>query len=201
MNNKNFFLISFLPAIAYWYLEENYPVRIAVMGGLALALLEITVEYIFTKHVHTLSKFNFFLILFLGGLSLMGDEGIWFKLQPAFSGWAIGGYMGYRLWQGKGLMVEMMESMKGEQKAAVPDFIFQALEKHMVLLFVLYGSFMAVVAISFSTDQWLFWKTIGFYIVFALFGIVEVFFLRSKVKKWHEAERARRVLQQMRPPQ
>ncbi len=202
LNNKNFFLISFLPAIAYWYLEENYPVRIAVMGGLALAILEIIVEHLFTKHIHTLSKFNFFLILFLGSLSLMGDEGIWFKLQPAFSGWAIGAYMGFRLWKGKGLMVEMMESMKDSSTTSlVPDFVFQGLEKHMVFLFLIYGSFMALVAMSFSTDQWLFWKTIGFYIVFGVFTLIEIIWMRVKIKKWHQAEHARRVLHQMRPPQ
>ena len=86
LSQKNFFLISFLPAIAYWYLEENYPIRIAIAGGLALSILELTLEYIFTKHLHSLSKFNFGLILFLGGLSLLGDEGIWFKLQPAITG-------------------------------------------------------------------------------------------------------------------
>ena len=43
IEKKNFFLISFLPAILYWYLEENYPVKIAVIGGLPAAL-EICVE-------------------------------------------------------------------------------------------------------------------------------------------------------------
>lgn len=198
MNNKNFFFLSFLPAIAYWYLEENYPVRIAVLGGLALALLEITIEYFYTKHVHTLSRFNFFLILFLGGLSLLGEEGVWFKLQPALSGWAIGAYMAYRLWKGKGLMLEMMESMP--QKSPMPPFIFQLMEKHMVILFAGYGSFMAFVALVWSTDRWLFWKTIGFYIVFAVFALFEIFFMRTKIKQWQKAEQARSILNQMRPP-
>ena len=187
MNNKNFFFLSFLPAIAYWYLEENYPIRIAVLGGLALAVAEVSIEYFYTKHVHTLSKFNFFLLLFLGLLSLLGDEGIWFKLQPAFSGWAIGGYMGYRLWKGKGLMLEMMESMP--KKTPLPGFILQKLEKHMVFLFVIYGSFMAIMAIKGSTDQWLFWKTIGFYIVFGAFTLIEILVMRVDIKKWHKSER------------
>ncbi len=199
MNNKNFFFLSFLPAIAYWYLEEYYPVRIAVAGGLGLAVAEIAIEYFYTKHVHTLSKFNFFLILFLGGLSLLGEEGVWFKLQPAFSGWAIGGYMAYRLWQGKGLMLEMMESMP--KKSPMPPFIFQMMEKHMVFLFIGYGTFMAFVALMWSTDRWLFWKTIGFYIVFAVFAVIEIFFMRGKIKQWQRAEQARQVLNQMRPPE
>ncbi len=179
MKQKNFFLISFLPALAYWYLEENYPIKIAVIGGLSLAVLEIAIEYFLTKHVHTISKFNFFLIGFLGGLSLLGDEGLWFKLQPAFTGVCIGLFMVYRLWQGEGLMWETMQSMP--QKPLIPKFLVRMMEKHMVFLFGGYGIFMAYVALSWSTDRWVFFKTIGFYIVFAIFAVLEVIYLRRRL--------------------
>ena len=110
-NSNKFFLFSFLPAIAYWYLETKYPIKIAIAGGLLLAILEISAEKIFFKHVHKLSKFNFFLLLFLGGLSLLGEDGLWFKLQPFFTGQVLGGVLIFYLWKGKGLMAEMMESM------------------------------------------------------------------------------------------
>ncbi|MCF8059681.1 MAG: septation protein IspZ [Bacteriovoracaceae bacterium] len=188
LSQKNFFLISFLPAMAYWYLEENYPIRIAITGGLILAILEIGFEHFYTKHVHTLSKFNFFLILFLGGLSLLGEDGLWFKLQPAFTGVGIAGFMIFRLWKGQGLMWEMMESMPN--KPALPAFIIQGLEKHMVFLFFGYGSFMVFVALKLTTDQWLFFKTLGFYIVFGVFFLFEMVYLRVTVKKWHKSSEA-----------
>ncbi len=55
--SKNFFLISFLPAIAYWYLEENYPVMIAVTGGMILATIEVLFEKIYFKHVQHLKSY------------------------------------------------------------------------------------------------------------------------------------------------
>ena len=174
--SKNFFLISFLPAMAYWYMEENYPLRIALTAGLVLAVVEIIVEKIFTKHVHTLSKFNFFLILFLGGISLLGDDGIWFKLQPLFTGIGISGFMIYRLVRGKGLLFEMMEIMP-EDKPRPPEFIVQALEKHVAAFFLLYGFFMGALAVWGTTDQWMFFKTIGLYIVFFVFLIIEMFLI------------------------
>ena len=186
MNKKNFYLFSFLPAIAYWYLEENYPIRIAVMGGLILAILEIGVEYFYTKHVHTLSKFNFFLILGLGGISLLGDEGIWFKLQPMFTGVGISLFLFYRLFiRGEGLLVEMGHSMH-EGKVALPDFILDKMERDLAFLFFVYGSFMGVVAWRGSTDQWLFFKTVGFYIVFFLFAIIEVLLMRKSLKAFSQ---------------
>jgi intracellular septation protein len=68
--NKNLFLISFLPAVAYWYLESNYDLKTALIGGIILGVAEILFEKFFIGHVHTISKFNFYLILLLGGVDL-----------------------------------------------------------------------------------------------------------------------------------
>jgi intracellular septation protein len=197
LSQKNFFLISFLPALAYWYLEENYPIRIAITGGLVLAILEVSFEYFYTKHVHTLSKFNFFLIGVLGGISLLGEDGVWFRLQPAFTGVAIAGFMIFRLWRGDGLMWEMMQSMPNQPP--VPAEFFKTMEKHMVFLFGGYGLFMAYVALELSTDQWLFFKTLGFYIVFGVFAVAEMIYMRLKVKRWHQNQQRNEVLKSFRP--
>lgn len=177
--------------MAYWYLEESYPVNIAVTGGLILAILEITLEKIFTKHVHTLSKLNFFLILFLGGLSLLGEDGLWFKLQPFFTGVAISGFLSYRLFVGKGLLVEMTEIL-GQSK--IPDFVLTYLEKHMAFFFLAYGIFMGALALFGTTGQWAFFKTLGFYGIFVVFMIFEMILLRFKLKKMMKYEQSRAIL-------
>lgn len=191
--SKNFFLISFLPAIAYWYLEENYPIRIAVTGGLILAILEITLEKIFTKHVHGISKFNFLLLLLLGGLSLLGDEGIWFKLQPFFTGVIMGGYLLFKLWRGVGLMEEMMMAMMEESRRP-PPFVIRTLEYHSSVFFLLYGIFMGFVALNWSSDRWLFFKTAGFYIAFFVFFLIELVYIRLKMRKMIENQRKAELL-------
>ncbi len=193
MKNK-FFLISFLPAIAYWYLEENYPIKIAVIGGLALSVLEISIEKIFLKHVHKISWANFFLIFFLGGLSLLGDEGRWFKLQPAITGVAIG--LGLIILQirGKSLFAEMMKEMNPDQNP--PEWILKILELHTGIFFGVYGLWMFYVVFYLSTDQWLFFKTLGFYLCFAVFFIFELLFLRRKIKKMQEHALQKEVLKQ-----
>ncbi|MFT6069864.1 MAG: intracellular septation protein [Bacteriovoracaceae bacterium] len=191
--SKNFFLISFLPAIAYWYLEENYPIRIAVTGGLILAFLEISLEKIFTKHIHGISKFNFFLLLLLGGLSLLGDEGLWFKLQPFFTGVIMGGYLLFKQWRGIGLMEEMMIAMMDEARRP-PTFIIRTLELHSSVFFLLYGIFMGYVAIYLSSDRWIFFKTAGFYLVFIGFFLIELVYIRLKMKRMIENQRKAELL-------
>lgn len=179
MKQKNFFLISFLPAIAYWYLEENYSLQIALIGGLILAVLEMTLEWLFTKHIHTLSKFNFFLILILGSIALIAKEGIWFKLQPAFTGVLMGGYLLYRCLKSKGLMLEMMEQMNNKNMNPI---VISILEKNVAIFLILYGLFMVPIAFMASTSKWLFFKTAGFYIATLVFFIMNMLYIRRKLK-------------------
>lgn len=184
-NQKQFFLISFLPAIAYWYLEENYSLQVALIGGTALALLEITLEKIITKHVHSISKFNFYLIVVLGAIAFIGNEGIWFKLQPFFTGILMGSYLLYRVIQNNGLLIETMESLGRE----IPDReSFKKLERDLSIFMISYGCFMAYVAFNLSTSQWTFFKTIGFYICSLIFFVFEMVMIRKNIKKKLELE-------------
>jgi intracellular septation protein len=185
--SKNFFLISFLPAIAYWYLEENYSLQIAIIGGLGLAVLEIVLEKIFTKHVHSLSKFNLILLLLLGGLSLLGDEGIWFKLQPFFTGLGICFFLIYKLIRGNGMLYEMIENLNNF-KELPPKEIIISLEKHLTVFFLIYSIWMGYLAVYMDTKYWIFFKTIGLYICFGVFFIIEFFLMRSRARAFYLAQ-------------
>ncbi len=175
MSQKNFFLISFLPALAYWYLEANYSLQIALAGGLVLAVLEMSLEWIFTRHIHTISKFNFFLILILGGIALVAHEGIWFKLQPAFTGVLMGSYLLYKCLKGKGIMLEMMEKVNGKKMDAL---MISFLERNTSIFLIAYGFFMVFIAFKSTTSQWLFFKTAGFYICMIIFYIGNFIYIR-----------------------
>lgn len=175
-------MTSFLPAVAYWYLDEHYPVKIALIGGISLSILEIIFEKLYNKHVHTLSKFNFVLILLLGGISLLGDDGIWFKMQPALSFWGVSAFLIYRLKKGRGVFTEMIEGMN--QQKAPPEFILRAMEVHITYLFLAYGILMAVLAVWFSTSTWVFFKTAGLYIVLAVFMGAQFVLNKQRMRKY-----------------
>lgn len=183
MNNasKPYFLLSFLPALAYWYLESYYSLEVALSGGIFLGILEMGLEKKFTGHVHTLSKLNIALIIVLGGVSLIAKEGVWFKLQPTFTGLSLAGFLAYKKVRNQSLMVEMLKDMK--QKPPLAEEVYKALEWHLCLFLIGFAGFMAHVAINESTATWLFWKTGGFYIAFGGFMILEMLYLRWFVRR------------------
>ena len=179
---KGFFLASFLPAIAYWYLEEYYRVEVAVIGGLCLSIIEIVLEKWLSKKIHRLSWFNFGLIFVLGGLSLVARDGMWFKLQPFFAAFVVGVLIYWKASHGEGFFAEMAAGMN---KNPPPKELINRLEKHTGLFLVIYGLWMGVLALFFSTGIWLFFKTAGLYILFFAFMIIEMLVTRWSVRRAH----------------
>lgn len=183
MNNaqKPYFLLSFLPALAYWYLETYYTLEIALIGGILLGVVEMVLEKKFTGHVHTLSKLNIILIVILGGISLIAQEGIFFKLQPTFTGVALASYLAFKKIRNQSLMMEMLQDMK--QRPPLPDALYKKLEWHMCLFLFVFAGFMAWVALKETTATWLFWKTGGFYIAFGGFMLIEMVYLQLIIRR------------------
>lgn len=177
-----YFLMSFIPAVAYWLLETYTTLEIALIGGIVLGIAEMIFEKKFTGHVHTLSKLNIALVVGLGAISLIAREGIWFKLQPTLTGICIACFLLYKKLQKHSIMLEMLSDMK--QKAPLPPEAYKTLEWHMCIFLFVFAGWMAHVAINESTAVWLFWKTGGFYIAFAAFMILEILLMRFFPKRY-----------------
>lgn len=180
--NTPYFLLSFIPAAAYWLLETYFTLEIALTGGIILGLLEMWLEKKFTGHVHTLSKLNISLIVGLGVISLIAREGIWFKLQPTLTGIAIAGFLLFNKSKGQSIMLQMLIDMK--QKVPLPPPVYHLMEWHLCLFLIVFAAFMAYVAIYLPTGTWLFWKTGGFYIAFGGFMVLEMIFLRWYLRRF-----------------
>lgn len=183
MNNhasNPYFLLSFIPALAYWFLETYYSLEVALIGGIILGVVEMLLEKKFTGHVHTLSKLNIALVVVLGFISLLAKEGIWFKLQPTLTGLSVASYLVYKKVRGQSLMVEMLTDMK--QKIPMPENFYKTMEWHLCLFLIGFALFMAKVAVYHTTANWLFWKTAGFYMVFGGFMVLEMVYLRFAMR-------------------
>lgn len=176
-----YFLMSFIPAVAYWFLETYYSLEIALIGGIVLGIIEMILEKKFSGHVHTLSKLNVSLIVILGGISLIAKEGIWFKLQPTLTGLSVASFLVFKKFKGESLMFQMMQDMK--QKEQLPAEVYKIMEWHICLFLIGFAVFMARVAIYETTANWLFWKTGGFYIVFGVFMLFEMIYIQWIMKK------------------
>lgn len=177
-----YFLLSFIPAVAYWLLETYTTLEIALIGGIVLGIVEMTLEKKITGHVHTLSKLNISLVVVLGVISLIAKEGTWFKLQPTMTGIAVSAFFIFKKWKKESLIHQMLIDMKTPAVKMLPAEVYGMMEWHLCLFLLAFAAWMAHVAINQSTSQWIFWKTGGFYVSFIPFMIIEMFFIRIKIK-------------------
>lgn len=180
-NRPPYFLLSFIPAVAYWLLETYFTLEIALIGGILLGIIEMILEKCFTGHVHTLSKVNLSLIVVLGAISLFAKEGVWFRLQPTFTGVGVASFLILKKLQGHSLMLDMVKDMG--QTPPLSEETYKTIEWHMTIFLLAFAAWMARVAIYESTARWLFWKTGGFYMAFAVFMVLEMIFLRFVLKR------------------
>ncbi len=180
-DQKPYFLLSFIPAVAYWYLETYYSLEIALVGGILLGVVEMLLEKKFTGHVHTLSKLNVSLVIVLGLVSLVAKEGLWFKLQPTLTGLSVASFLVFKKLRGQSLMLEMLKDM--HQTPPMPAVVYRTLEWHICLFLLGFAAFMAKVALVDTTATWLFWKTGGFYIVFGCFMVAELGYIQWVLRR------------------
>jgi intracellular septation protein len=136
----------------------------------------------FTGHVHTLSKLNISLVIVLGVISLIAKEGVWFKLQPTMTGIAVAGFFFYKKIKGESLIHQMLIDMKTPPGKMLPEPVYEMMEWHLCLFLIVFAGWMAYVALHMTTTQWIFWKTGGFYVAFVPFMIIEMFFIRIKIR-------------------
>lgn len=173
-----FFLLSFIPALAYWVVELVYDEQTAIMWGVGLAFLELIIEKVFTKKVHSLSVLNAGLMVFLGAMGFFFQEGALFKLQPTFTGLIFFVAFFLKTRSGGSYFHELLEEMG----RSIPADILKFTERNLAFFMLTYGSFMAYVTFTMETGTWLFFKTGGFYIASAIFMVLNTLYLR-KIRK------------------
>lgn len=176
----HFFILSFLPAMAYWYLEDHYSMNIAIIGGLILGVVEIIFERVFFSKVHSISKLNFILIILLGLIGLLDQNGLWFKLQGSFSSIFLGLFLLWNTHKEKSLFHEFLEDMN--KKAPPKEFLLK-LETHLAIFFFGYSLVFLYVTLKWSTGNWLLFKSFGPFGMMLIFFVFEYVYLRRLVRK------------------
>ena len=79
----SFIFGGLLPVLAFTLIEEYHGPVWGTVAGMIFGLGEIIYEKVRFKKVSTITWIGNAMILGLGGLSIISQDGIWFKLQPA----------------------------------------------------------------------------------------------------------------------
>lgn len=176
------FFGGLLPIIAFTVIEEKYGIIAGLIAGMVFGVGEIIYEYVTVKKVSTITWIGNGLILGLGGISLVFNEGIWFKLQPAileygFFVFLIGSWV---------MKKPFLKLMIEKQNPDAPDFVKARLSGMTLRLsfFMLAHALLATwAAFYWTTEAWVFLKGIGLTVSMVIYMALEILWARQKLKK------------------
>lgn len=176
-------LPGFIPLFIFIAADEIWGTRTGLVVALVIGLAEMLYIYVREKRLDKFVIIDTALLMVLGGISIILDNDIFFKLKPfiieavmciilgvsAFSKFDIMGGMTQRYMKG----IEMNEEVKHQFKRSLVSlfWIFTAYS-----LLVLYSTFFM------SKGAWAFISGGLFYIIFVIYFIVEIIAQRLKKK-------------------
>lgn len=169
-----------LPAIAFTIIEEKYGVIAGLIAGMTFGVGEILFEIIRHHKVATMTWIGNGLLLALGGISLVSNEGIWFKLQPAL----IEGAFAIALWGSCLLKKPLLSVVAEKQGQTFPDAIkikLVGITWRTGVFFAIHTGLAIWAALDWSTTNWALLKGVGLTVSFIIYLGAEFFYLRKNV--------------------
>jgi intracellular septation protein len=181
-----------LPVIAFSVIEDRYGTLWGLVAGMVFGVGEIVYERVKLGKVDAFTWAGNGMILVLGAVSLVTNEGIWFKLQPAIIEAVTAVIFCGSVLIKRPLMAGLLKKQLAAQQATSP----QALELAPWLIPLLsgttfrfglfFGAHAALAtwaAIHWSTAAWAALKGIGFTVTLIAYGLAEAWLLRVRVRK------------------
>lgn len=168
--------------IAFTVIEDQYGTIAGLIAGMVFGCGEIIFEWARHRKVEKLTWIGNGLILVLGGISLISNEGLWFKLQPAL----MEGIFALALWIScllkKPLLVVLAER-QGQSFAEPMKKKMMGVTLRVGLFFAVHTVLAVWAAFSWSTTNWALLKGVGLTVSFILYLVTEVFYLRRSLPK------------------
>ncbi len=188
---RSLFLGGILPVIIFTLIEEVYGTLWGLVAGMIFGVGEIFWEWKSNRKVDPMTWGGNGLLLLLGGISLVTQEGIWFKLQPALIEIA----MTLALWVSVGMGKPLVLSLAMKQGGLPSDLAtglkpgigpvlqraFRGLTLRLGLFFAIHAGLAVWAALFWSTAAWAALKGIGLTVSLIVYLVVESLVLRYRI--------------------
>jgi intracellular septation protein len=185
-NNKRAAVLSFffgglLPVIAFTLIEDNYGPVWGTIAGMVFGFGEIIFEKWRYQKVSTITWIGNLMILALGGISIISQDGIWFKLQPAL----FEAFFTALLWGSLVMKKPLLIAMAEKQGTQIPDAakpLMKGMTFRLGLFFAIHAAVATWAAFDWTTAQWAWLKGVGLAVTFAIYLGMELLVIRLQAR-------------------
>lgn len=174
-------LPGFLPLLVFIIVDEWLGTEAGILFALGFGILELAFIYIREKRIEKFVIIDTIFLMVFGGVSLLLENDIFFKLKPALIELIFCLLIGVSAFSGNNIMMKMGQRyMKGVEMNSSMEAQFKRSMKIMFWLFSAHVFFIVYSAYFMSKEAWVFISGGLFYIMFGVYFGVEL--LRNKLK-------------------
>lgn len=182
-------LPGFLPLLAFILADELWGTKIGLMVAITSGVAELIYYWIKDKRFDKFILLDTGLIIVLGGVSLVLENDVFFKLKPALIGVLMCTVLGVSVFTPANFIFQLSKRyMKGIE---LNDQQYLVMKKNMRLLFWIMLIYTLLVFYSvwfLSREAWAFISGGLFYIIFAAYFVFELIKNRLKAKRMSSEE-------------
>lgn len=168
--------------IAFTVIEEKWGTMAGLIAGMVFGVGEILYELIKYRKVSLITWIGNGLLLLLGGISLVSNDGIWFKLQPALFEYGFFAFLiGSWIFK-KPFLLLMME----KQNPTAPEFLKQRMSGftfRLSLFFLAHALLATWAAFKWTTESWAILKGVGLTLSMIVYMVIEVVVARFQIQR------------------
>ena len=163
------FSIGFIPLLIFILADEFFETKTALTIAVIVGISEFLYYYIRFKQVEKFVLFDTALIIALGGISILLDNDLFFKLKPALIEFIIVILLGVHSFSSKPLLLMMGQRFMKDME--MNDFQLKQMRKlttALFYIFLLHVGLIVYAAYFMSNEAWAFISGGLIYIIFAL---------------------------------
>ncbi len=170
-------ILEFIPIILFFIAYKFYDIYVATGVIIVATLIQVSITWLVYRKVEKMQWITLGLIIVFGGATIYLQDENFIKWKLTIIEWLFGiAFLGSQF-IGKKTFVERMMGANIE----LPSHIWTRLNLTWALFFISVGFINLFVMYSFSTDDWVLFKTFGVPGLMVLFIIVQMVFLYKYV--------------------
>jgi len=185
MNNKDLLkklLPAFLPILVYIIADEIWGTKIGISVAIIFGIAELIFIWFKEKRIDKFIIFDTILLTILGGVSILLENDVFFKIKPALIEAIFCIILGISAFSPKNIMLLMSKRyMKDIEIDKAQEIQFRKNTKLFFVIFVVHTLLIVYAAYFMSKEAWAFISGGLIYIIFGLYFIIE--FIRTKYKR------------------
>ena len=181
------FLFDYLPIICFFVAYKLFGIFFATGVAMAVSAIQVLAFWFIYKKVEKIHLITLFMILFLGGTTLLLHKSIYIKLKPSVIYWIFSiMFLGAQWFTEKTLV----ERLLGEQLKA-PQSVWKIINAAWGIFFLLLGFLNLYVVYHFSTDAWVNFKLFGTLGIMLIFIVLQALYLAKHAEQIDQPEQTK----------